>query len=511
MVVTVSDMLRNAARRWPDAPAYTYVSRTITWAEVDRRVDALAAALQARGVKAGQVVGSLTRDGPIMIELVFAAARIGAIRIGLNYRMAAKEIATILEHSACRLVYVEDAYASLVASLPGLQVLSAGDGLQQLGQFEEDLNSNRGKPVVEVRHEIAQYCYTTGSTGRPKAAIWTHNAVDYAAAHTIMDFGFRHDDVWLHTFPGAGTPIILAIWNVLKGFNTVVMPGFEPGLALDLMQQHGVTRMLLVPTMLNALCEEQKTRPRQLESVRCITYGSAPTPPALIRRAANIFTNAVFEQVYGATEGCTGFFTRLSAEDHAKALAGKEELLESCGMATPHAIVRVLRDDGTLCATNEVGEIAVQGGFIMQGYLNEPELSANALRYNAYMTGDMGRMDENGYVYLVDRKQFMIITGGYNVYPIEVENVVAAHPDVLEVCVFGVPDPHWGELVHAAIVKRPGSGLTQEQVLDWSRDRLAKFKIPKSIEFRDILLRGATGKVQKRAERDRYISQLQSA
>ena len=147
----------------------------------------------------------------------------------------------------------------------------------------------------------------------------------------------------------------------------------------------------------------------------------------------------------------------------------------------------------------------------MQGYLNEPELSANALRHNAYMTGDMGRMDEKGYIYLVDRKQFMIITGGYNVYPIEVENAVSAHPDILEVCVFGVPDTHWGEIVHAAIVPRPGANLTQAQILAWSRDRLAKFKLPKSIEFRDALLRGATGKIQKRAERDRYIKQVASA
>ncbi|MCY1166911.1 Long-chain-fatty-acid--CoA ligase FadD13 [compost metagenome] len=511
MVVTLSDMLRNAARRWPDKPAYAYVSRTFTWAEVDRRVDALAAALQAHGVKPGQVVGSLTRDGPVMVELVFAAARIGAVRVGLNYRMAAGEIRTILQHCACSLVYVEDAYANLVPALPGLRVQSAGDGQQKLGQYDDDLDRHAGVPIDEVRHDIAQYCYTTGSTGRPKAAIWTHQAIDYAMAHSLMDFGFSHDDVWLHTFPGAGTPIVLAIWNVLKGFKTVVMPGFEAALALDLTQQHGVTRVLLVPTMLNALCEEQKTSPRQVDSVRCITYGSAPTPPALIRRAATTFSNAVFEQVYGATEGCGGFFTKLSAEDHAQALSGNEKLLESCGMATPHAIVRVLRDDGTPCEADEVGEIAVQGGFIMQGYLNEPELSANALRHNAYMSGDMGRMDEKGYIYLVDRKQFMIITGGYNVYPIEVENAVSAHPDILEVCVFGVPDTHWGEIVHAAVVQRPGANLTQEQILAWSRDRLAKFKLPKSIEFRDALLRGATGKIQKRAERDRYIKQVASA
>jgi acyl-CoA synthetase (AMP-forming)/AMP-acid ligase II len=212
--------------------------------------------------------------------------------------------------------------------------------------------------------------------------------------------------------------------------------------------------------------------------------------------------------MYGATEGCGGFFTKLSTEDHVRALAGEEKMLESCGMATPHAIVQVLRDDGTVCNIGEVGEIAVQGGFIMNGYLNEPELTANALRHGAYMTGDLGRMDDYGYIYLVDRKQFMIISGGYNVYPIEVENVLASHPNVLEVCVFGIPDPHWGEVVHASIVPRPNINLLQEDVESWCRERLAKFKIPRSIEFRDSLNRGVTGKIQKKMERDRYIKLL---
>jgi acyl-CoA synthetase (AMP-forming)/AMP-acid ligase II len=508
MRVTLSDMLRNAARRWPDETAYAYAARRCSWSETDHRVDALATALRARGVRPGDVVASLTHDGPVMVELVYAAARIGAVRVGLNYRMSAAEIQTLLRHCGCRVAYVEQGCSHMVGDIDGLQVVDCGDGQDRLGDYDTDIARHAGSAVEDHRHEIAQYCYTTGSTGRPKAAIWTHEAIDYASAHTLLDWEFQHRDVWLHTFPGAGTPIVLAIWNVLMGFKTVVMPGFEAARALDLMEQHQVTRVLLVPTMLNALCEEQARQPRRLDSVRCITYGSAPTPPALIRRAAGIFPNATFEQVYGATEGCGGFFTKLGAADHAKALSSEESLLESCGMAMPHSIVRVLRDDGTPCDAGEIGEVAVQGGFVMRGYLNEPELTANALRHGHYMTGDMGRLDQRGYLYLVDRKQFMIISGGYNVYPVEVENVLAAHPEVLEVCVFGIPDAHWGESVHAAIVLRPGSSATPADLVAWGRDRLAKFKLPKSVELRDALLKGPTGKIQKRAERDRYLKQL---
>lgn len=506
MRVTLSDMLRNAARRWPDDPAYAYAAQVQTWSGTDRRVDALAAALRAWGIRQGDVVASLTRDGPVMVELVYATARIGAIRVGLNYRMSANEIETILRHCSCRLVFVETGFRELLPDIDGLRIVDAGDGQADLGEYGRALTEHAGWRVEDVRHEIAQYCYTTGSTGRPKAAIWPHEVIDYAISHTLLDFEFRKSDVWLHTFPGAGTPIVLAIWNVEKGCKTVVMPGFEPAKALDLMESHGVTRVLLVPTMLNALCEEQAKRPRRLDSVRCITYGSAPTPPALIRRAAQTFRNAVFEQMYGATEACGGFFTKLSADDHERALKSEEGLLESCGMATPHAIVRVLREDGSVCDADEIGEVAIQGGFIMRGYLNEPELTENALRHGYYMTGDMGRMDARGYLYLVDRKQFMIISGGYNVYPIEVENALAAHPAVLEVCVFGVPDPHWGEAVHAAVVLRDGAtDIASSDLVGWCRDRLAKFKIPKSVELRDALIKGGTGKIQKRAERERFL------
>ncbi|WP_454875269.1 AMP-binding protein [Paraburkholderia xenovorans] len=506
MDVTVSDMLHSAARRWPNELAHVYAGLSHTWSEVDRRVDALAAGLLSLGVRPGDPVAYLSKDGPVLVELVYAAARIGAIRVGVNYRMVAGEVETLLRHCGARILFVQDDYRPLAPAVDGLRVMSAGNAQTEFGEYGELIGKHLGAQVPDAYHEIAQYCYTTGSTGRPKAAIWTHESINYAISHTLLDLDFRRDDVWLHCLPGVGVPCLSAVWNVAKGFTTVVMPAFEAGYALDLMEANRVSRVLLVPTMLNACCEEQKKRARDLSSVRCITYGSAPTPPALIQSAAAIFRNASFEQLYGATEACGGFFTTLSPDDHAIGLTTNPRIIESCGLPMQHTRVQVQRFDGTGCEPEEVGEVAVRGRHVMQGYLNEPELTAAAIRNGWLMTGDMGKMDQYGYLYLVDRKQFMIITGGYNVYPVEIENVIAAHPAVLEVCVFGVPDTRWGEAVHAAVVVRDYQSGVTDELYAWARERLAKYKVPKSIELRGALIRGATGKILKRAERDRYLA-----
>jgi acyl-CoA synthetase (AMP-forming)/AMP-acid ligase II len=506
MYVTLSSVLHGAARRWPDKLAYVYAGACHTWLEVNRRVDALAASLIGLGVRPGDVIASCTKDGPVLNELVYAAARIGAIRVGVNYRMAPVEVRRLLEHCGAKVVFVQDEFSALIPDDLGLRVLSTGDAQTETSEYGQLIADGAGVAFKERWHDVAQYCYTTGTIGRPKAAIWTHEAIASAIGHTLLDLDFRRDDVWLHCFPGAGVPCLLAIWNVFKGFPTVVMPAFEAAHALDLMHAHRVTRVLFVPTMMSACCEVQQRQARDLSSVRCISYGSAPTSPALIRRAAEAFRSASFEGTYGSTEGVGGWFTTLTPDDHKRALKDRPHILESCGKPLHHVLLRVMRDDGALCEPGEVGEVAVQGSFLMKGYLHEPELTAKTLRDGWLMTGDMGRIDEEGYLYLVDRKQFMIITGGYNVYPIEVENALAAHPAVLEVCVFGVPDPHWGETVHASVVLRDNATVSKDELHGWARARLAKFKVPKSIEFREGLTRGATGKILKRAERDRYLA-----
>lgn len=505
--VTISDFLRNQAIRFPRHKAYIYLHGSVTWSELDRRVDALASAFCNRGVRPGDTIAICASDGPVQIETLYAAARVGAIRIGLNYRFAAADIENLVSHSGARLIIIETGLRHLTAGCaPALGFLDVGDGQNDRNEYDASLVWGEAAPFPRVSgSDVAQICYTTGSTGNPKGAIWRHSALVHAIGFTLLDLGFRQEDVFLHCLPAAGVPSVAAIWNVTLGFTSVIMPRFHPAVALDLIEKHRCTTTLFIPTMITAICDEAEMRPRDLTSMRKILYGSASTPPALVHRAAAIFEGIAFEQIYGSTEGIGGWYTRLSPADHRRALDGVEDILTSCGQPMTHARVRVVDADGQPCAAGEVGEICIRGDFVMDGYFKEEELTRQALRDGWLFTGDMGRIDADGYLYIVDRKQFLIITGGYNVYPVEVENAIAAHPSVQEVCVFGVPDEKWGDAVHAVIVPRTGRTVTESEIQTWCRGKLAGFKVPKSVELRDELIRGATGKILKRAERDRVV------
>lgn len=507
---TISDFLKTHALRRPDHPAYIFAEGSVTWRQLDARVDALVAGLRQRGLEKGDCLGVCVADGPVQIEVLYAAARLGAVRVGLNYRFAVSDVERLVSHSGTRLAIVESGYRELLAGCSiELGIVDAGDGQSRRGEYEALLQHDlpcKEEPVAGS--DIAQICYTTGSTGNPKGAVWLHRSVVHAMGFTLLDIGMSEKDVYLHCLPAAGVPSVLATWNVILGFTTVVMPKFQPAMVLDLMERHRCTTALLIPTMLTAVCEEAKSRSRDVSSMRKIIYGSASTPPALIRRGKEVFRGIEFEQIYGSTEGAGGWFTKLSPGDHERAIAGEDQLLSSCGRPTIHTRIQILDDEGLPCKTGDVGEICVAGDYLMEGYFKEEELTRLVLKNGWLHTGDMGRLDENGYLYLVDRKQFMIITGGYNVYPIEVENVISAHPDVLEVCVFGVPDNKWGEAVHAVVVVRPGRQVDSDDIADWCKIRLAQFKRPKLVEFRDELMRGATGKILKRAEQSRVIESM---
>ena len=504
---TIAESLRSAALRRPDHLAYAYDRAEHTWREVDRRVDQLANAFISEGIGKGDVIATCCMDGPVLVEVIFAAARIGAIRVGLNYRYVPEEMARVVAHCGAKLVIVQDDFAPLMAALPSdVRVMSCGDGQAEMADYAGLLGSGAATDpgVVVDEEDVAQICYTTGSTGAPKAAVWTHRNYMHSTAHTQLDLGMHASDVWLHCLPGAGVPCLLDTWNVVTGFTNVILKAFDPVACLDAIQKYSVTRTVWVPTMLLAVCNVAEKGGHDVSSVRRISYGSAPTTTALIRRALETFDGAEFDQWYGSTEGAGGWYTQLTPDDHLRALAGDEHLLQSCGKPMHHADVKVTGEEGEFLPPGEFGEICVRGKFVMKEYLSAPEQTAETLRDGWLYTGDMGRQDDEGYVYLVDRKQFMIITGGYNVYSVDVENRIAEHPDVSEVCVFGIPDEKWGEAVHALVVRREGTNASEDGLINFCKDGLASFKVPKSVEFRDELMRGQTGKVLKRAHKEPY-------
>lgn len=510
---TISDYLAGCAQRRPAHLAYAYDQLEQTWGELDRRVNRMARALQRRGLGRGDVVAVCCHDGPVLVETLFAIARLGAIRVGINYRYSPAEVAQLLQHCSARLLVLQDSLAELAPAQGGPERVSCGDAQRDFGEFGRWVDAESDAPFAGLAGEgdVAQICYTTGSTGAPKGAVWTHRALSHAMAHTLLDLGFTAGDVWLHCLPGAGVPSVLAAWNAVLGFTNVIQKSFDPLSALRAIEKYRVTRTVWVPTMLAAVCQVAEGGSFEVDSLRRISYGSAPTPPALIRRALKTFKGARFDQWYGSTEGAGGWYTQLTPEDHDRALAGEESLLESCGKPMHHADVRVVDEAGAVVPVGTIGEVCVRGAFVMSGYLDQPELSARTLADGWLHTGDMGRFDDEGFLYLVDRKQFMIITGGYNVYPVEVENALAAHPDVGEVCVFGVPDERWGEAVQALVVARPGRSIDADALRQWARTPLAAFKVPKSVVVCESLLRGPTGKIQKRAIRDRFVAEMRAA
>jgi acyl-CoA synthetase (AMP-forming)/AMP-acid ligase II len=512
--VHIRDYLESNARSWPDRLAYVSRSGRFTWGETADRVRRLAAALQDLGVGKGDVVASLSLDTQEVVETWLACCTIGAVRAGINIRYAPREMAYIINDAGVKVLIVQDeceaAFRAIVEPLPTVAAL-VGVGKHGFDLDYDELvrtHDDAPSPVELHDDDAVALSYTTGSTGLPKGAVWSQRSVVTAIVNTMLQAGMRRDDVFLHCLPAAGVPILSTSWNVFNGSTVVLMDKFSPRSAVELIQGERVTSVLWVPTMIMDVLADPEIDSFDVSSLRLLIYGSAPTTPALVRRAIDRF-GCEIQQWYGATEAAGGFFTMLHHDDHLLALDGRPELLTSCGRSTLHARTVVADQTGAEVPVGEVGEICVRSGAVMNGYLNLDEETATTLQDGWLHTGDLGRRDRDGYLYLVDRKKFMIITGAYNVYPVAVENAVAEHPLVREVCVVGIPDERWGEAVCAVVV--PAGDVTEEGLVAFCQERLAKFEVPKRIDFVDALPRGATGKVLKREVRDRYRASLGSS
>jgi acyl-CoA synthetase (AMP-forming)/AMP-acid ligase II len=492
----------------PDRPATIYRDRTRTMAESVDRIAGLAGALAGLGVQRGDRVGILALNSDRYQEYFHAVPWMGAAINPVNIRWSAAEIAYSLVESDTRVLFVDDAFAPMIPALreqfPGLStVIHCGDGDLPAGAVSYETLVADNAPVDDTRtggDDLLGVFYTGGTTGHPKGVMLSHNNVMVSAigclasGHFVLPGGRL-----LHTAPLFHLAGIAAwVAGCQVGSTHVIVPMFNPAEVMKAIADHRVTDALLVPTMVQMLVDDPAITDTDMSSLVHLLYGASPISEAVLERARKVFPAAGFTQGYGMTELSPGA-TLLTPADH-----DNPALHRSAGRAAPHVEVRIVDPNDKEVARGEVGEIVVRGDNVMLGYWNRPEDTAAAVRDGWMHTGDGGRMDENGYVFIVDRIKDMIITGGENVYSAEVENALAGHPAVAACAVIGVPDPDWGERVHAVVVLLPGQQATAEDIRAHCKTLIAGYKAPRSVDFVDALPMSGAGKILKRDLRERY-------
>ncbi len=430
------------------------------------------------------------------MEAYFGLPAAGMVLVPLNTRLAPAELAHIVQHSGAR-VLLTDRDVGLLGALVD-HVIGTEDYERLIARSASRLGDVDLSPS-----DVAALFYTGGTTGLPKGVMLTHGNLVANAFNKVLACSLEASDVFLGApamFHVAGiAPLTGLAW---LGGQTVTVPMFDAGLCLDLIARHRATVFLPVPTMLAALVAEQRREPRDVSSLRLLGHAGSPIAGELIRQAHEVFPDTELAQFYGATE-TSSVVTRLR---HEEATLGTE-LAGSCGQPAVGVAVRIVDIDGGLCGVGEIGEVVVRSNAVTVGYWNDAKATADALRGGWYHTGDLGFLNDRQYLFVVDRAKDMIVSGGENVYSVEVEDVLYRHPGVAEAAVFGVPDERWGEAVHAIVVPYPGVTLDEHSLQAHCRESIAGYKVPKAIEISDEPLpKSGPGKILKRVLRDRYVS-----
>jgi fatty-acyl-CoA synthase len=500
--MTTSDQLARWARRTPDAVALRFEGAGRSYAELDERVTRLARALADRGVGAGDRVAVLGLNGLEVWEAYLAGVRLGAVVVPVNFRLVADEVAYVLGDSGAVALVVDTALAEVAAKaraqVPGVRaVLTIG------GDYEEALAAAGTEPLdVEVDEGAAAFImYTSGTTGRPKGAVLTHRNLLMHVFSQVTHLGVDPSD--RVAVPGAPLFHIAGLAGglppLLLGGTHVILRsgGFDPVATLDLIERERVTNIFLVPAMWAAVVAVPDIASRDLSSLRRISWGAAPASTTLLRTLIDTFPQAEVVTAFGQTE-CSPVTCFLRGEDSVRKIG-------SIGTPMLNVEVRVVDDAMDDVPQGEVGEIVYRSPMVMREYWGKPEATAEAFAGGWFHSGDLVRQDEDGYLYVVDRKKDMIITGGENVYCAEVEDVLAGHPKVGEVALIGVPDARYGEAPLAVVAPRdPADPPTPAELTAWCRERLAGYKNPREYSIVGALPRNPSGKVLKTRLREEH-------
>lgn len=497
MQLLVTDALRRAERLFGQREAIACGEVRLSYAAFASRCRRLATVLRQLGVKKGDRVATLMSNCHRYLEVYFAIPGVGAVLVPLNNRHAVPEHRAILQDAGVRLLLIDETYCGLADALASTvsEVLLAPQDYERMvaRSVEDDLQEEIGE------EDLAALFYTGGTTGVAKGVMLTHRNLVANAFHITIAFAYQEGETFLHAAPmfhlADGGSVYALTW---RGARHAFVPAFEPGVVLAMIARERVHCTIGVPTMVHALVNHPRTATTDLRSLRLVAHGGAPISTELLRQA-HAMLGCSFTQAYGLTES-SSLASVLPREEYLP----DDFRLRSVGQAVMGVELVVRRPDGTICEPGEVGEITGRGPNFTPGYWGKPQQTAEALRDGWFWTGDLGYMDPESYLYIVDRIRDMVISGGENVYSVEVEAAVRAHPAVLEAAVIGIPDETWGERVHAVVVKRPGHDLDAETLRAFCKERIAGYKCPRSVEFRETLPKSGAGKVLKRELRALY-------
>jgi fatty-acyl-CoA synthase len=503
VLINAGEWLHKHSLRKPNATAVVVDDKRLSYAELNARVNRLAHVLSGMGIKQGDRVAALMFNTNEYVEMTFALAKLGATLVPLNYRLAPPELEYILNDSGARILVYAAELSYLCEGFRkdvGIEryLCVGGVATSPLEDYEKLLARASDSEPQLTRTAIDDdfvILYTSGTTGRPKGAVLTHGNALFASMNVMHHAGNMPGSVLIAVpmFHVAGLTV-QAIPTIYRGQTIVFQRYFDPEHALQLIEREKVRGSMLVPAMLLFMSQVSSFNEYDLSSLDSLFIGGAPCPAPILRTYLD--RKVPIRQGFGMTENCgTGII--LDPED-------LERKFGSCGKPMFHCNARVWDERGNDTQPGQVGELMLQGPVVMKGYWNLPEQTKRSFTNGWFHTGDLARVDDEGYFYIVERKKDMLITGGENVYPAEVEEVIMAHPKVGEVGVIGVPDARWGESVRAIVVPLPDQSLTADEIQHFCKNRLAKYKIPKSVKFVDELPRNPAGKILKRVLREQY-------
>jgi acyl-CoA synthetase (AMP-forming)/AMP-acid ligase II len=501
----IQHFLEYYARNIPDIPCLTLDGSTVSYSEVDRLANRLGNGLVALGVGRGQRVAILGENSLEHLLLFMACGKVGAVAVSLNYRLAPAELAFILNDADTRVLLMLDnslldTLTALRSALPpAVEILTRGaDHSIDWDNWLAQQSDGHSGIAVEPGNALLQL-YTSGTTGNPKGVVSTHNNV---LALCMMNTTLMPDRpnagmanlicAPLFHIGGVGSILI----SIYGGLGTILHKAFDPAIVVDDIEKYPVNSIFMVPAMIMAVLNLPGIGQRNFSNLKQIYYGASPISESVLRRALAVF-GADFVQMYGMTE-TTGTVVNLSAADHVLALAGRPELLASCGRASVGAELKIMDTEGDEVPCGDVGEIWVKSDSNLESYYNLPEETAKNVTDGWVHTGDAGYLDTEGYLYLKDRIKDMVVSGGENIYPVEVENAIAHHPAVVDVAVIGIPNEKYGESLLAFVVLSDGATMSSEELVEFCRDRIAGYKIPRQLEIIQEMPRNPSGKILKK-------------